>query len=223
MAVPLDQLGGDLFPEPGQPMEHLYQAAGPNADLLTDPTQGDAMQVMHNHPGGDQLVPIQTPGKDPRGPGGEELLTPGAILFRKAVEETASLERLTVDDQTLLDPFVFQAPPTIGTGGIYLRGPVYHLVGFGFAKPFAAYPSVSRFGPLGFALPGLIPLEGDLRGRRRGTEKSLLGFALFIAEFLLQALIFFQKLIDLALLFKTAWTIPSPGNQDGFLLGTTLF
>jgi hypothetical protein len=181
------------------------------------------MQVMHNHPGGDQLVPIQTPGKYPRGPGGEELLTPGAILFREAVEETASLERLTVDDQTLLDPFVFQAPSANRTSAIPFRGHLHHLVGFGFAKPFAAYPSVSRFGSLGFALPGLIPLEGDLRGRRRGTEKSLLAFALLIAQSVPQALIFFQELIDLALLFKAAWTISSPGHQDGFLLGETFF
>jgi len=31
-------------------MEHLYQAAGANADLLTDPAHGDAVQVVHNHP-----------------------------------------------------------------------------------------------------------------------------------------------------------------------------
>jgi hypothetical protein len=178
---------------------------------------------VHNHPGGDQLVSIQTPGKHPRRTGGEELLTPGAILLGKVVEETAGLERLTIDDQTLLDPFVFQAPPTIGTSGIYLRGPWYHLVGFGFAEPFAAHPSVARFGPLGFALPALIALEGDLRGRRRGTEKSLLGFAFLIAKFLPQAFIFFHKLIDLALLFKTAWTISSAGHQDGFLLGEAFF
>jgi hypothetical protein len=178
---------------------------------------------VHHHPGGDQLVPIQTPGKDPRGPGGEELLTAGAILLGKAVEETAGLKRLTVDDQTLLESFVFQTPPTIRTIGIYLRGPLHHLVGFGFRKPFAACPSVSGFGSLGFVLPGLILLDGNLRGGRRGTEKSLLGFALLIAEFLPQALIFFPKLIDLGLLFETAWTISSPGHQEGFLLGAAFF
>jgi hypothetical protein len=109
----------------------------------------------------------------------------------------------------------------MGTCAIPLRGHLHNLVGFG--KPFAAHPSVPRLGSLGFALPGLIPLEGDLRRRRRGTEKSFLGFALLVAEFLPQALIFFQKLIDLALLFKAAWTIPSPGHQDCFLLGKTFF
>jgi hypothetical protein len=42
--------------------------------------------------------------------GGKELLTPGAILLGEAVEETAGLQRLTVKDQALLDPFVFQRP-----------------------------------------------------------------------------------------------------------------
>jgi hypothetical protein len=111
----------------------------------------------------------------------------------------------------------------MGTSGIQFRGHLHHLVGFGFGKPFAASPPVSRLSPLGFALPGLIALDGDFRRRSRGTEKPLLRFALLIAEFLPQALIFFQKLIDLALLFKTAWTISSPGPQDGFLLGETFF
>jgi hypothetical protein len=200
-------------------MEHLYQASGAHGDLLTDPAHGYAVQVVHNHPGRNQLVSIKTPGKHPRGTGGEELLTSGTILLGKAVEEAARLERLTVDDQALLDPFVFQAPPTMGTQGIQLRRHPYHLVGFGFGKPFAASPPVPRFGPLGFALPRLIALDGDFRRRSRGTEKSLLRFALLIAEFLPQAFIFFQKLIDFTLLFKAAWTIASPGHQDRFLLG----
>jgi hypothetical protein len=78
---------------------------------------------------------------------------------------------------------------------------------------------VPRLGTLGFALPGLIALEGDFRRRSRGTEKPLLRFLPLIAEFLPQALIFFQELIDLALLFKAAWTIASPCPQDRFLLG----
>jgi hypothetical protein len=137
------------------------------------------------------LVPIKAFGKHPRRPGGEELLTPGTILFGEAVEKTAGLQRLTVEDQALLDPFVFQRPSTTGTPGVPFRGHWHDLVGFGWGKPFATHPPVSRLGPLGFALPDLVPLEGDLRGWRRGTEKSLLGLALLIAEFLPQALVFF--------------------------------
>jgi hypothetical protein len=165
------------------------------------------------------LIPIKAFGKHPRRTGGEELLTPGAIPLGKAVEETAGLQRLTVQDQALLDPFVFQRPPTMGTPGGHLRGHRHDLVSFGFAKPFTAYPSVSPFGSLGFAFLDSVILEGDLGGRRRRTEESLLGFALLIPEFLPQALIFFQKLIDLGLLFKAAWTKPSAGHQDCFLLG----
>ncbi len=219
MAVPLDQLCGNIFQEPGQPVEHFYQAAGANACLLTDPAHGDAVQVVHNHPGRNQLVPLKTPGKHPRGTGGEELLTPGTILLGKAVEETARLERLTVDDQALLDPFVFQAPPTMGTPGIQLRRHPHHRVGFGFGKPFAASPPVPRLCTLGFALPVLIALDGDFRRRSRGTEKPLLRFALLIAEFLPPACILFQKLIDFVLFFKAAGTIASPCHQDRFLPG----
>jgi hypothetical protein len=174
---------------------------------------------VHNHPGGDQLVPIKTPGKHSRSAGGEELLTSGTIPLGKVVEETARFEWLTVDDQALLDPFVFQAPPTLGTQGIQRRRHPHHLVGFGFGKPFAASPPVPRLGTLGFALPGLIVLDGDFRRRSRGTEKPLLRFALLIAEFVPQTLIFLQELIDFALLFKAAWTIPSACHQDRFLLG----
>jgi hypothetical protein len=90
----------------------------------------------------------------------------------------------------------------MGTSATPFRGHLHYLVGFGFGKPFPARTFVSGFGPFGFALAGLMALNGNLRRGSRGTEESLLPFALLIAEFLPQAFIFFQKLIDFALLSK---------------------
>jgi hypothetical protein len=74
---------------------------------------------------------------------------------------------------------------------------------------------VPGLGPLGLAFCALIGLQREIGGGLRGTEEPLPGLALLITRLLLEILIFFEQLVDLALFLKTTRTIADPCRQAG--------
>jgi hypothetical protein len=166
LPVFLDQFVNHRFQQMGHAVQRSDQAAGANAQLSLQTTQGHTVDVMLHHDMGEQLIPIKALGQNSGRSGLEAFPTAGTPPSLKTIDHSLLLEGLTIHHRPPTDPFVLQRPPAAGTRLVNLHDlhPVC-LLGIHSLTPMTY---MSPLGPSTLRLPLLQRIRLDRHLGRGG-------------------------------------------------------
>jgi len=79
-------------------MKAFNQASRVDPELLTDPTEGNSVQIVHDGSGGHELIAVEIFRYNSGGWGLEDSSAMGTIFSRKPIEDGFCLQRVTLQD-----------------------------------------------------------------------------------------------------------------------------